>query len=128
MSTEIQFAESANTSFKHHGEAAQSHRVNGAAAVVSLDDERVIAAVREYLRLLEAGQKPNRGEFLSRHAEIAEALSGCLAGLEFVQGAAAEISGPHVFVGGPGDGGDQIGPLGPTFAIGIKGRQRRVAF
>ena len=47
-----------------------------------LDDPRVIAALDEYLAALEAGQKPDRQGFLSRHAEIAGALGECLDGME----------------------------------------------
>jgi serine/threonine protein kinase/heme exporter protein D len=46
------------------------------------DDPRVVEALDEYLAALEAGQKPNRQEFLSRHAAIADALAECLEGIE----------------------------------------------
>ena len=53
------------------------------------DDPRVIAALEAYLEDLEAGRPLSRDEFLARHAEIAEPLSQCLAGLEFVHAGAA---------------------------------------
>ena len=37
-------------------------------------DERVEEAIAEWFHLEEAGELPNRGAFLSRHAEIAEQL------------------------------------------------------
>jgi serine/threonine protein kinase/Tfp pilus assembly protein PilF len=58
------------------------------------DDPRLARALEEYRGLLEAGEKPDRAEFLARHAEIAGALSECLAGLEFVHAAAPHLSGP----------------------------------
>src|SRR5262249_32625613 len=59
------------------------------------DDERVIAAMQEYLAALEAGQKPNRAEFLARHAPITDELADCLEGLEFVHAAGPHLSHPH---------------------------------
>ncbi len=47
-----------------------------------LDDPRVVAALDEYLAELEAGNKPDRRAFLSRHAAIAVALTECLDGME----------------------------------------------
>jgi hypothetical protein len=44
------------------------------------DDPRVIAAVREYVALMEAGQRPGRGEFLGRYPDIADVLGECLEG------------------------------------------------
>jgi serine/threonine protein kinase/tetratricopeptide (TPR) repeat protein len=53
----------------------------------SWDDSRVSAALEEYERLRRAGQRPERVEFLSRHAEIADALADCLDGLDLVRSA-----------------------------------------
>jgi eukaryotic-like serine/threonine-protein kinase len=47
-----------------------------------LDDPRVIEALDEYVGALEGGQRPNRQAFLARHPDIAEALAGCLEGIE----------------------------------------------
>ncbi len=47
-----------------------------------LDDPRMVAALDEYLAELEAGNKPDRRAFLSRHAAIAGALTECLDGME----------------------------------------------
>src|SRR6516162_5719273 len=60
----------------------------------SVDDGRVVRAVQEYLALLEAGQKPDRAEFTARYPDIAAALAECLAGLEFVQAVAPQLSNP----------------------------------
>src|SRR5882724_1844601 len=58
------------------------------------EDPRLIAAVREYMALLEAGVHPSRHEFLARYPEIAAELSTCLDGLAFVHSAAAQMQGP----------------------------------
>jgi serine/threonine protein kinase/Tfp pilus assembly protein PilF len=68
--------------------------VGPAQPAAELDDSRVVRAVQEYLAALEAGQQPDRQEFLARHADIAAALAGCLAGLEFVQSAASQLHAP----------------------------------
>ena len=36
-----------------------------------VDDPRMVHAVQEYLRAIEAGHRPNRQEFLTRHPAIA---------------------------------------------------------
>jgi serine/threonine protein kinase/Flp pilus assembly protein TadD len=88
--------------------AAQNGR-NG--AKVALDDPRVVRAVEEFMAALEAGQKPARQEFLARYPDIVEALSECLAGLEFVQELAPELSKPGGDGLAEGDGPDAK-PLG----------------
>jgi serine/threonine protein kinase len=59
---------------------------------VELDDPRVIAALDEYLADLEAGRKPDRRAFLAKHADLAEALTECLDGMEALHQA---TSAPH---------------------------------
>ncbi len=59
----------------------------------SPDDSRVIAALEAYLEALRAGRPLSRGDFLARHAEIADALVQCLSGLEFIQTAAVQLVG-----------------------------------
>src|SRR5205814_2808579 len=66
-----------------------------------------VHALREYLTLLECGQKPGRQEFLTRYPEIAVALAECLDGLEFVHAAAPQL---HV------SAGDGAGPLSASAA------------
>jgi hypothetical protein len=56
-----------------------------------LEDERVVAAMHEYLAALERGRKPDRADFFQRHAAIATELADCLEGLEFVH-----LIGPHL--------------------------------
>src|SRR5262249_1423715 len=58
------------------------------------DDSRLTAALREHLALLEAGKRPNRQEFLARHAAIAGTLAAALDGLEFVHAAAPYLRPP----------------------------------
>src|SRR5260370_42673576 len=70
-----------------------------------LDDPRVIEALDEYLAALETGQKPDRQEFLARHAAVADALAECLEGMEVLHEAS---SAP-----GPRRGGS-LGGLVPT--------------
>src|SRR5437764_15259608 len=54
------------------------------------DDPRVIRALEEHLAALESGQRPDRQEFLARHAAIAPVLAGCRDGLEFMRTAGPE--------------------------------------
>jgi serine/threonine protein kinase len=64
----------------------------------ALEDPRVLAAVREYQQLLEAGRRPDRRAFLAAHAAYAAALAECLDGLDFLHSAAPQLqsTGPHV--------------------------------
>jgi serine/threonine protein kinase len=55
------------------------------------DDPRLAQALDEYLTALEAGQAPDRQEFLARHPDIAPQLADCLRGLEFVRQAAGAL-------------------------------------
>jgi serine/threonine protein kinase/Tfp pilus assembly protein PilF len=80
-------------------------------SAVALDDPRVIRAVEEYLAALEAGPRPDRQQFLARHPDIAQALAGCLDGLEFVHGAAPQLS--HPAPGRPPAPGADLQPEGP---------------
>ncbi len=57
------------------------------------EDPQVIAALETYLKSLREGRPCSRAEFLAHHAEISAALSGCFSGLEFIEAAAAELSG-----------------------------------
>ncbi len=54
---------------------------------VTSDDTRVIAAMREYLAALEAGNNPDRQEFVAGHTEIASILEEALEGLDFIHAA-----------------------------------------
>jgi serine/threonine protein kinase/tetratricopeptide (TPR) repeat protein len=77
------------------------------------DDPRVIAALEEYLEGLRADRPRRREEFLARHAEIAEALSQCLAGLDFIHEMAAKPVGP-----GPPQADDAADALPPRARLG----------
>jgi hypothetical protein len=80
-----------------------------------VDDALVVQAVREYLGLVEAGHKPDRGAFGARYPEIAAALAECLGGLDFVQAAVPELSRPDSTPEtalGKGDLAPQGGTLG----------------
>src|SRR5262245_19427868 len=77
------------------------------------DDPRVIRALEEYLAALEAGHRPDRQEFLSRHAAIAQVLAGCLDGLEFMQAAnSARQSAAGVQLADPATTLHPTAPLG----------------
>ena len=58
------------------------------------EDARVAAALEEYLRLREAGAAPPAAEYAARHPEIMIPLSQALAGLAFIEGAAASVEPP----------------------------------
>src|SRR5262249_26966753 len=47
-----------------------------------LEDNRVVAALEEYMTAIESGGSINRKAFLARHADIADALAMCLDGME----------------------------------------------
>jgi WD40 repeat protein/serine/threonine protein kinase len=59
-----------------------------------LEDPCVIQALEEYRAALEAGDKPERAEFLARYPQIAPSLGECLDGLDFVHQAAPQLSQP----------------------------------
>ncbi len=56
-------------------------------------DSRVIAALETYLKSLRQGRPESPAEFLAEQADISPELKGCLAGLEFIEAAAAGLSG-----------------------------------
>jgi serine/threonine protein kinase len=60
----------------------------------TLDDERVVRALRDYQAALEAGERPNRQTLLSRFPAVAEELSDVLDGLEFVNQVAPQLHDP----------------------------------
>jgi len=57
------------------------------------DEDRLLAAVKEYTAAVESGKRPNRQEFLAQYSDIATELSSCLNTLNFVQSAAAQLPG-----------------------------------
>jgi tetratricopeptide (TPR) repeat protein len=61
---------------------------------VPWQDPRVLRALEEYRTALEAGEPPDRQEFQARYPDIAQALAGCLAALDFVHLVAPELSQP----------------------------------
>ncbi len=100
-----------------HAHGAASAAANGDGSDTS--DSAVLRAVEEYLVALEAGHAPGRGEFLARHAAIADRLEDYLAGLELIHRAApaaGEAADPDDLAD------DRAGPepLG-DFALGRKG-------
>jgi serine/threonine protein kinase len=80
----------------------------------ALDDPRLVAALDEYLAALEAGGRPDRQEFLARHAEIAGPLAECLDGMEFLHQAS---SAGRPAAGGPGTAEGQVGTALGDFRI-----------
>ena len=81
-----------------NGNPFEPARVDVMSSSQSLDalaqgDSRVITALEAYLEALRAGHPWSRVDFLARHAEIADALDQCLSGLDFIQEAAAQITG-----------------------------------
>ena len=64
---------------------------SGAPSAPTPDDPRVVRALQEYLTAMEAGRKPDRREFQARYPELAQTLSECLDGLEFVRSAAPHL-------------------------------------
>ncbi|HRX79406.1 MAG TPA: serine/threonine protein kinase, partial [Pirellulaceae bacterium] len=52
------------------------------------DDARVVTAVKNYMRMLDAGRAPSQDAFLEKHPEIADELRPALEGLALVHRAA----------------------------------------
>src|SRR4051794_9574049 len=52
-----------------------------------LDDPRLAVSLEEYLDARQAGRRPSRDEFLSRHGAIAGVLAECMEGLELLHSA-----------------------------------------
>jgi serine/threonine protein kinase len=63
-----------------------------AAASAAAQDDLVVGAVREYLALVEAGERPDRRAFAKRYPDIESALDECLGGLDFLNAAVSELS------------------------------------
>jgi serine/threonine protein kinase len=78
------------------------------------DDPRLMRAVQEFLEQLEAGQRPNRNDFLRRYPDLAEPLARCIAGLELVHKAASqEKHSPSTGAQSFSAGTEQIQPPNP---------------
>ena len=56
-----------------------------------VDDPRLLEAVNEYMRAVDAGQKPDVADLMARYRDISVELRACLQGLAFVNSAAAEM-------------------------------------
>ena len=65
----------------------------GATGPVRSGDVRVIAALETYLQSMRDGQPLSMSDFLAEHADISADLARCFKGLEFIEAAAAELSG-----------------------------------
>jgi serine/threonine protein kinase len=89
-----------------------------------LDDPRVVEALEQYLASVEAGDRPNREEFLQRHTDIASALAECLDGLDALHQTATHSKASHAEGSSSGVAGDwQPGtPLGDFRIIREIGR------
>jgi serine/threonine protein kinase len=83
------------------------------APVASSDEvSRIAIVLDEYAHLRGIGQRPERGEFLARHAALADELADCLDGLELVLSAQDDLLGPDE----PEDPSDEI--LSPSTQLG----------
>ena len=58
---------------------------------VAEDDPRVVDALLDFVSELEAGRRPDRRNFLAKHADIASTLSECLEAVELVRKAAPQF-------------------------------------
>jgi eukaryotic-like serine/threonine-protein kinase len=65
-----------------------SAQPTAAVAEDELDDPRLLAAVDEYLKAVERGERPTRKAWAARYPELGRALEDCLDGLDLVQSAA----------------------------------------
>jgi serine/threonine protein kinase len=83
-------------------------------------DPRVVAAMQEYLAVIEAGGYPNRREFVARYPEVADELAECLQAMAFIHSAAPGITATAGLpAGGAADRPTGAGP------DGREGQQRR---
>ena len=57
-------------------------------------ESRLARAMDEYLEALEEGERPDRNELLKRHSDIAEELTECLDGIDFIQNVAPQLAAP----------------------------------
>ncbi len=77
------------------------------------DDPRLMQAVQEYLKQLEAGQAPNRQEVLRRYPDLEGPLAQCLDGLELVHKAAVRKRNSLSGHGGSAPGAGDVMPANP---------------
>ena len=70
---------------------SQMRPVDARTEIAAGDNARIARVVEEYLAALEKGDCPNREKFLSRHADMADALGECLDALEFVHVTAGQL-------------------------------------
>ena len=66
--------------------------VPSSVGIAESDDPRVIAALETYLEALRKGRPWSRSELLARYPDISGALDGYFLGLDFIEGAVAELS------------------------------------
>ncbi|MDC6668213.1 hypothetical protein OEZ84_26105, partial [Leclercia adecarboxylata] len=50
--------------------------------IVSVEDSRLMNVSREYLRSLEAGDRPRREDYIDRYPELREMVAECLDGID----------------------------------------------
>ncbi|WP_442510945.1 serine/threonine protein kinase [Novipirellula sp. SH528] len=82
------------------------------------DDDRVVAAVKDYMRMLDAGNAPSHELFLQQHADIADELGPSLEGLALVHRAAEPKSSSMVVP----DAEFTAKPIGDFQIVGELGR------
>ena len=77
-----------------------------------IDDPRIARALHEYVTAMEAGDPPDRDEFLAKHADISSALAACLDSVALVLAAA-----PRLRLN-PGDHATTSSPIALPAALG----------
>ena len=81
------------------------------------DDPRLMKAVQEYLKQLEAGKTPNRKELLRRYKDLAEPLARCLDGLDLVHKAGRPGAAASRAATGQTTTGNSLGGIGLDGAV-----------
>jgi serine/threonine protein kinase len=76
------------------------------------DEDRLLAAVQEYMNALEAGERPRRDQFLKRYPDLAAALADCLDALDFVRAGASGLQPAAAKAPPPGADPALAHPLG----------------
>lgn len=94
--------------------------MNSPADLDDSDDGRVVSAVKDYMKLLDAGEAPSQEEFLKQHSDIAQELRPSLEGLALVHQAADPRPELQSMV--PPDAEFTAKPIGDFQIVGELGR------
>ena len=90
--------------------AASEEESGGTSAKSAPADQRLVEAMREYMRDLENGRAPDTNAIQARHPEIASTLVACMEGIDIVNALAPSFREP----GAAHEGADELLPVPGT--------------